>query len=148
MDALYFQHRPEAMAELDEQTQALLDEVGTQKQRADYYSRLSQMVLLQNRYRMPNEKIHLARKAYALAKESHNPALIARQQFHVGFSLGFSQLWQDNLNEAIGFLQASFGHRWRIRGFLAADSMPGLSDNSVSFPRRHDSGDKLLAAVG
>ena len=105
MDALYFQHRPEAMAELDEQTQALLDEVGTQKQRADYYSRLSQMVLLQNRYRMPNEKIHLARKAYALAKESHNPALIARQQFHVGFSLGFSQLWQDNLNEAIEFLQ-------------------------------------------
>ena len=42
LDALYFQIRPEAMADLREQTQTLLDAVGTAEQQARFYSRLGQ----------------------------------------------------------------------------------------------------------
>ncbi len=101
LDVFYFQQRSEAMAELKEQTQVLVDEVGTAEQQSHFYSRLNRITLLQNRYRAPAENVALAQTALAYAQESDNPHLIARQQFH----LGFHMLWHGSLDGAEEMLQ-------------------------------------------
>jgi len=98
LDAIYFQLRPEPMATLREETQALLDAVGTAEQQSTFYARLSQMAFLQNRYRAPAESVIRAREALAHAHESGSAWLIARSQFHLGFQL----LWHGNVDEAEG----------------------------------------------
>jgi hypothetical protein len=100
-DVLYFQHQPEAMAELRVQTQALLDEVGTAEQQSNFYSRLNQMAFLQNHYYAPAENVALARIALAFAQKTDKVGLIARQQFHLGFGL----LWHGDLDEAVVMIQ-------------------------------------------
>ena len=101
VNALYWQFRPEAMVAIREQTQELLDAVGTAEQHAQFYSRLNQMAFLQNGCQSPPENVPLARKALARAQESGRESLIARQQFHLGFHL----LWHGDLDEAEGMLR-------------------------------------------
>ncbi len=101
LDALYFQFRPEAMAELNEKTRTLLDEVGTAEQQSHYYSRLGQIAFLQNRYRAPAGNVALAQTALANAQKTDNTGLIARQHFHLGFHL----LWHGSLHGAEDMLQ-------------------------------------------
>ncbi len=96
LDTLYFQHRPDAMAVLNEQTHALLEEAGTAGQLSRYYSRLAQMAFIWNRYRIAAENGTLMQKALAYAQESGNTSLLARQQFHLGFHL----LWHGDLDDA------------------------------------------------
>ena len=89
------------MAELDGQIEALLDEVGTAKLRASYYSRLAMMSFLQNRSRLPVADLSLVYKAMAFAQESGSAPRFAGQQFHLGFHL----LWHDRLDEAESALE-------------------------------------------
>ena len=99
-DALYFQRRSQAMAELDEEIQALLDKVGTAKQQSEHYARLVQMAFLQNRSRLADESFSLVQKALAYAQESCYIPLIARQQLSVGFHF----LWRGELEKAAPFM--------------------------------------------
>ncbi len=114
LDALYLQHQVEAMAELNKQVRALLDEVGTAVQQVRFYARLGQLAVLQNRFCPRAETIALAQTSLAYAQESGNVPLIARHQF----DLGFHFLWQGNLNGAEEMLQQSlasakeFGNSW------------------------------------
>lgn len=101
LDALYFRTQPDAMAGHIEETQALLDAVGTVEQQVNFYSRLNQIAFLRYRYRAPEENTMLARKALARAQETGNPGLVARQQFHLGFHL----LWHNDLENAENLLR-------------------------------------------
>jgi hypothetical protein len=96
LDVLYFQQRPEAMAELTEETEALLAEVGTATQQIAYYARLDQIAFLQNRFRVPAESIGAAKKSLLIAQESGDQRLIARCHFHLGFCL----LWHGELEDS------------------------------------------------
>jgi DNA-binding SARP family transcriptional activator len=114
LDDLYFQIRPGAMAELNEQAQALLDTVGTDEQKSIFYSRLDQMSFLQNRYRVNAENVVFAQSALAYAQESGGTRLIARRQF----SLGFTLLWCGRLDDAVKMLREALttarelGDKW------------------------------------
>jgi tetratricopeptide (TPR) repeat protein len=133
-DVLYFLHQPEAMSELKEQTQALLDEVGTAEQHASFYSRLNQMSFLQNRYYMSSENVALARKALRYAQKSENARLIARQRFHLGFSL----LWHGDLDDAVAVLQKSLatakelGDSWLQNQCLVYLTIPYRLQGNIS----------------
>jgi hypothetical protein len=117
LDALYFQLQPEAMIDLKEETQALLDEVGTAEQRSNYYSRLDQIALLRQRYRVLAENLADGQLALTFARESGNVRLIARQQFHHGFQL----LWYGNLSEAEAYLQQSLSGAEALGDFWLQD---------------------------
>ncbi len=117
LDALYFQLRPEAMAELNEQTRALLDAVGTAAQKSRFYSRLDQMNFLQNRYRVLPDNIALAETTLAYAQESGDIRLIARQQFHQGFDL----LWHGDWDEADAPLLRALGTAQDLGDFWLQD---------------------------
>jgi DNA-binding SARP family transcriptional activator/tetratricopeptide (TPR) repeat protein len=101
LDALYSQNQPEKMAALKEETEALLDEVGTTEQQIDYLARLGQMSFIQNRFCVEDEHLGMVRRALLLAQEAGNGPLLARQQFRAGFCF----LWYGNLNDAEEMLQ-------------------------------------------
>ena len=117
LDALYFQTRSDAMTDMKEQTQMLLEEVGTAEQRSNYYSRLDQIAFIQNRWRVSTENHRNGQIALTLAQESGNAKLIARQQFHRGFQL----LWSANLAEAEEYLQQSLTAAEAIGDFWLQD---------------------------
>jgi DNA-binding SARP family transcriptional activator/tetratricopeptide (TPR) repeat protein len=114
MDALYYQLQVETMAELKGQIQALLDEVGTAVQRAQFYNQLDQMSLLQERYRLSAETVALARTALTYAQEAGD----VWQIVHHHFELGFNLLWHGDLVNAETALQKMLvmaerlGDRW------------------------------------
>ncbi len=101
MDALYYQLQAETMAELKGQIQALLDEVGTAVQRAQFYNQLDQMSMLQERYRLSAETVVLAQTALAYAQEAGD----VWQIVHHHFELGFNLLWHGDLVNAETALQ-------------------------------------------
>ncbi len=114
LGALYFQLQAEAMAEWKGQTQALLDKVGTTAQQAQFYIRLDQMAILQERYRLSAGTVALARTALAYAQETGNAWQIARHRFELGFNL----LWHGDLAGAAQALKETlamaekFGDYW------------------------------------
>lgn len=96
MDALYYQLRVEAMAELEREIQPLLEEVGATAQRIHFYSQLNQMALIQERYRLSGATVELIRNALAFALEAGDAWQIA----HLRFGLGFNLLWRGDLDGA------------------------------------------------
>lgn len=114
MDALYYQLRVGAMAELEEQIQLLLEEVGATAQRVRFYSQLNQMALIQERYRLSSATVELIRNALASAQEAGDAWQIA----HLRFGLGFNLLWRGDLDGAEAALHealalaAKLGDHW------------------------------------
>lgn len=95
LDALYFQFQPAPMGALQAQTESLLEKIGTTEQQSNYYSRLGQMAFLQDQFRVLDQSVPMARTSLAFAEESGSGRLIARQQFH----LGFTTLWHGRREE-------------------------------------------------
>jgi len=103
MAALYYQLRAAAMVELKEETQALLDEIGTAAQQAQFYSQLSHMALLNERYQLSAETVALAQSALTYAQQAGNIWQIAHHHFELGFTL----LWHGDLVGAEAVLKES-----------------------------------------
>lgn len=93
MGALYYQLRAADMVELKEETQTLLDEVGTAAQQARSYSQMSHMALLNEQYQLSAETVALARNALTYAQQTGNVWQIAHHHFELGFTL----LWHGDL---------------------------------------------------
>jgi DNA-binding SARP family transcriptional activator len=103
MAALYYQLRAADMVELKEETQALLDEIGTPAQQARFYSQMNHMALLNERYQLTAETVALARSALTYAQQTGNVWQIAHHLFELGFTL----LWHGDLVDAEAVLKES-----------------------------------------
>lgn len=103
MTALYYQLRAADMVELKKETQALLDEIGTAAQQAQFYSQLSHMALLNERYQLSAATVALARSALTYAQQTGNAWQIAHHHFEFGFTL----LWHGDLVGAEAVLKES-----------------------------------------
>jgi DNA-binding SARP family transcriptional activator len=96
LDALYNLKRLDLMEALVGETRALLDELGTVLQQADFYQRLTQIALLKERYQLSAESIKLMQFSLEYAKETGDIWRMTRQQFGLGFGL----LWHGDLVSA------------------------------------------------
>ncbi|MCK4975884.1 MAG: AAA family ATPase, partial [Anaerolineales bacterium] len=70
LDALYWDFYVDEMAELESLTEALLEEVGTAKQKSLFYQRLCQVAMLQDRYQISAETLALGRQSSLYAQDT------------------------------------------------------------------------------
>lgn len=145
MDALYYQLQATDMVGLKEETQALLDEVGTVAQQARFYGQMNHMGLLNEKYQLSAETVALARNALIYAQKTGN----VWQIVHHYFELGFNLLWHGDLDNAETTLHEAlamakrFGNQWvqtqclvylttlyRMRGDITqmSDYLPQLTE--------------------
>jgi predicted ATPase len=85
LNVLYLRMQPEAMALFEEETVALLDEVGTAEQQSRYYSRLCQVALLRSRFLVTEEIIGYVDTSLNYAQESGNKRWLCSMRFNKAF---------------------------------------------------------------
>ena len=110
MTTLYWLGDTEALAQLASRLRPQIEEHATLAQRGEFFGRLAQARLRQNRYVADAEAVEYARAAFAAVVEDGREDAVAWERFALGFALVFA----DELDEAQGLLETALADAERM----------------------------------
>jgi class 3 adenylate cyclase/tetratricopeptide (TPR) repeat protein len=116
MSVLYWLNDTETYGRLIDQVRPFVEAHGSAEQRAGFLLNMFGFLLRQDRYRVTDETVEVARAAHAAAQEAEPSPF-----WWAVFELGFALLWHGDLDDAVVVLQESLAEGVR-RGDLAMQS--------------------------